>query len=171
MHFVYTLQLYYKNDSCIHTRCNSYLLLHFHSAPKWKDSFSDVSVTPFNEYVGPSPPLGNTIKIVDMFRLFFTTALMREIVEQTNRYARSILGEGNTFDVVTDADIWAFFGLCIIMGFHQLPALHHYWSTDPHFFCPAISDHMTRARFMFIWRFFHFTDNVSATTTSQGAAN
>ena len=100
---------------------------------------------------------------------------MKEIVEQTNRYARSILGEGTVFDKVADTDIWAFFGLCVIMGFHQLPALHHYWSTDPHFYCPAISDHITRARFMFIWRYLHFVDNASGaangTLSSDGAAN
>ena len=96
-------------------------------------------------------------------------------MEQTNRYARSILGEGTVFDEVTDTDIWVFFGLCVIMGFHQLPALHHYWSTDPHFYCPAVSDHITRARFMFIWRYLHFVDNASGaangTLSSDGAAN
>ena len=57
----------------------------FHSAPKWKSTYTDVSVTSFSEYVGPSLPLGTAMKIVDLFHLFFTAALMGEIVEQTNR--------------------------------------------------------------------------------------
>ena len=137
------------------------------SEPCWKTTLKNVTVASFDEYVGPSPPIAD-IKIIDLFQLFFTTTLMAEIVKQMNMYTRSILGEGTVFEEVTDADIWAFFGLCIIMGFHQLPAIHHYWITDPHFYCPAIANHITRARFMFIWRFLHFVDNTRATVSSGG---
>ena len=129
---------------------DNYLPSLIHSEPHWKATLQDVTVAQFKEFVGPSPPLPDNIRIVDLFRMFFTTALMAEIVKQTNIYARAILGEGTVFEEVKEADIWAFFGLCIMMGYHQLPAIHHYWSTDPHFYCPAISNHMTRARFVFI---------------------
>jgi len=144
-----------------------------HSEPRWKTTLKDVTMASFDEYVGPSPPLADNIKIIDIFWLFFTTTLMAEIVKQTNMYARFILGEGTVFEEVTDTDTWAFFGLynIIVMGFHQLPAIHHYWSTDPNFYCPAILNHITRARFMFMWRFLHFVDNTSATVPSGDVAN
>ena len=32
---------------------------------------------------------------------------------------------------VAKEDLWAFFRFCVLMGINKLPAIHHYWSTDP----------------------------------------
>ena len=146
----------------MHTQCDSHLLFHFHSAPKWKVSFM-MSMSLLSR---PSSPLSNTIKAVDLFHLFFTTALMGEIVEQTNGYAGSILGEGTAFDEVMDTDIWAFL-LGSASSWDSVKSLLFTTAGAliPHY-CPAISDHINSSQFMFIWCFFHFINSASAMTPS-----
>ena len=72
-------------------------------------------------------------------------------------YARLILGDARPWREVSDSDIWAFFGFCILMGINHLPALHHYWSSDPIFHYAPVADRISQDRFLAIWRFMHFT--------------
>ena len=59
-----------------------------------------VHLTMFAEPVGPSTNLPPTI--LGIFKLFFTTALVGAIIEQTNLYARQMLGEaGDQWEEVT----------------------------------------------------------------------
>ena len=57
----------------------------------WSAKTHPVHVTTFVEPVGPSKILPPTI--LGIFKLFFTTALIGYIVEQTNKYAHQVLGE------------------------------------------------------------------------------
>ena len=116
-----------------------------------------MSTSPFVEEVCPTTPLEG-LTILDMFRLFFTSALMATIVDQTNAYARLVLGEGHPWREVTADELWAFLGFCVLMGINHLPAIHHYWSTDPHLHYEPVAGRITRDRFQSIWRFLHFTD-------------
>ena len=43
------------------------------------------------------------------------------------------------------------------MGINHLPALHHYWSSDPIFHYAPVADRISRDHFLPIWRFMHFT--------------
>ena len=111
----------------------------------------------FNEDVGPMPSVNPAISVLRLFQMFFTPALVATIVEQTNVYARLILGNARPWREVSDSDIWAFFGFCILMGINHLPALHHYWSSDPIFHYAPVADRISQDRFLAIWRFMHFT--------------
>ena len=98
---------------------------------------------------------------------------MATIVEQTNIYARQVLGdvaEGKWTDV-TDADIWAFLGFTLLMGINRLPQTHLYWNKDPVFHYLSIAGRIPRDRFMAIWRFMHFTDNTAQPQSSASAAS
>ena len=68
----------------------------------------DVDVSPFLEPVGPAIQLPSTV--LGMFRLFLTTSLVATIVEQTNIYARQVLGDEveTKWTDITSEDIWAF---------------------------------------------------------------
>ena len=124
----------------------------------WSSSLSEVNVAPFEEEVGPAAALSPSISVLELFQMFFTSALVATIVEQTNEYARLVLGDARPWREVTTNDIWAFFGFCILMGINRLPALHHYWSTDPLLYYAPVADRITRDRFFSIWRFLHFTN-------------
>jgi len=43
------------------------------------------------------------------------------------------------WDPVTDDEILALFGLCILMGINKLPALHDYWKKDPIYHYSAVA--------------------------------
>ena len=141
--------------------------IHFYSEPDWTDVLTNVNVDEFREVAGPTTPLPHDISVLSLFKLFFTTALMGTIVEQTNTYARLVLGENPRWTDVTDTEIWAFLGFCILMGINRLPALHHYWSADPLFHYQPIAECISRGRFLSIWRFLHFVNN-QPTTSPQG---
>ena len=86
----------------------------------WSDQTHDIPMAAFVESVGPTTILPPTV--LGIFKLFFTTTLMATIVEQTNVYARQVLGdaaEGKWTDV-TDADIWAP-GVCSVDGDQPTP--------------------------------------------------
>ena len=143
--------------TCISLFFSSYILIY--SEPEWTDVLKNVEVDEFMEVVGPTTPLPPDTSVLSLFQMFFTTALMGSIVEQTNAYALLVLGENPRWTDVNDTDIWAFLGFCILMGINQLPALHHYWSADPLFHYHPIAERISRDRFLSIWRFLHFVDN------------
>ena len=107
---------------------------------------------------GSGPALLLPASILDTFKIFFTTALVKEIVAQTNRYAAQ-LERQSTWQDVTETDIWAFLGFMILMGVNQLPALIHYWRKSPIFRYSPIANRISRDRFLQTLRCMHFVDN------------
>ena len=123
-------------------------------------------MSPFVQPVGPSNILPPTV--LEIFQLFFTSALMATVVEQTNIYAHQVLGdsaEGRWTDV-TPEDMWAFLGFVILMGINRLPQINLYWNTSPEFHYRAIAEKITRDRFKGILRFLHFRDNTTLPQSS-----
>ena len=152
LHTQYYITTYIHNTVCV-----LYSLAVFSEPTPWTSTMSEVNVAAFNEDVGPMPSVNPAISVLSLFQMFFTPALVATIVEQTNVYARLILGDARPWRKVSDSDIWAFFGFCILMGINHLPALHHYWSSDPIFHYAPVADCISRDRFLAIWRFMHFT--------------
>ena len=66
--------------------------------------------------------------------------------------------------------MWAFLGFCILMEINHLPALHHYWSNDPHFHYEPVAGFITRDRFFAIWRFMHFVNNDAPSSPAGNSA-
>lgn len=53
------------------------------------------------------------------------------------------------------------------MGFHSLPGMRLYWSTDPVFQVAAVSRVMSIKRFLKILRYLHVNDNTKAIQRGQ----
>ena len=128
-------------------------------------------MAPFSQPVGPTMPVPQTA--VGIFRLFFTSALIQLIVGETNNYAAQILGDdvGVKWTDVDEDDIWAFLGFALLMGINWLPQLCMYWSQRYHFL--PITERIPRDRFMDIWRYLHFTSQISPPappSTTTGAS-
>ena len=127
------------------------------------------------EPVGPTSILPPTV--LEMFQLFFTSALVGMIVEQTNAYAHEVLGDaaGDKWSDVTAEDIRAFLGFALLMGINRLPQLRLYWNTNPVFHYLPIAERITRDRFLDIWRFLHFVPSTPPppppSSSSAGASS
>ena len=126
---------------------------------QWSDSAQAVHLEPFTAPVGPAIPI--TASILETFQLFFSVALVKDIVQQTNKYAAEVLSDSarRSWTDVTEDDIWAFLGFMILMGINQLPALVDYWKKSPIFRYAPIADRISRDRFLQILRNLHFVDN------------
>ena len=87
----------------IHTKCISSNF--FTHNDNWSSQLRGVDIPPFVEPVGPAIQLPPTV--LGVFRLFFTTSLVATIIEQTNLYARQVLGDeaDNKWADVTSEDI------------------------------------------------------------------
>ena len=57
---------------------------------------------------------------------------MEMIVEQTNLYAREVMGDEKfmKWNQVTEEELWAYLGFSILMVINHLPSLTDYWKTD-----------------------------------------
>ncbi len=127
----------------------------------WTDQLTSITVTPFTETVGPTQPLPSTP--LEVFRMFFTSAIMNIIVCQTNLYALQCMGEEkyDRWDKVTEQEMLAYFGFMILMGIFRLPSIHDYWKKDDTFNYSPIATRIPRDRFKEITRYLHFADNTT----------
>ena len=53
----------------------------------------------------------------------------------------------------------AFFGMHVVTGYHCLPSIRGYWSSDPDLAVPYVANVMPRRRFEEIQAFVHSNDN------------
>lgn len=60
---------------------------------------------------------------------------------------------------ISITELKTFIGVLITMGFHQLPSIRLYWSTDPNFGEGKIKAVMLSKRFFKIIGFIHLNDN------------
>lgn len=81
--------------------------------------------------------------------------LVQHIVTESIRYAQQ---NGREF-TTTKEEMKAFLGINLIMGYHILPSIRDYWSTEPDMGVPYISNIMPRTRFEDIRRNLHFCNN------------
>ena len=78
----------------------------------WSSVTTAVNVEPFTRSIGPAIALSTCI--LELFKLFFTPALIDLIVEQTNLYASKTNDEQHTkWEDVTAEEIWAYMGFMI----------------------------------------------------------
>ena len=124
----------------------------------WSSNLSTVNISPFTQPVGPTVNIPSSV--VEVFELFFTESICVYIVEQTNMYAREVLGEKyDSWDKVTVGELRAYFGFMLLMGLVSLPALDDYWRRDTFLRYSPIADRISRDRFRDIHRFLHFNSN------------
>ena len=100
-----------------------------------------MNVEPFTRSVGLAVALSACV--LEIFKLFFTSALIDLIVEQTNLYAQQTMSDDqySKWEEV-NAEIWAYMGFMILNGY-QSPALSDYWKMDPTYRYSPIADRIT----------------------------
>lgn len=94
---------------------------------------------------------------IDYFESIFDHQIMSNIVAETNRYAEQ--NHSKNWSDVTAQEMKAFIGCLIVMGIHQLPALKHYWSSDPFLRVDSVASVMTANRFKKIIENLHCNNN------------
>lgn len=94
---------------------------------------------------------------IHFFETIFDHRILSNIVTETNRYAKQ--NNSKDWTDVTLIEMKAFIGCLIVMGIHQLPALKHYWSSDPFLHVEAVASVMTANRFKKIVENLHCNDN------------
>ena len=128
---------------------------------KWTVRLKEPVIHPFI----PPSPLGPTVTIpdtpLDVFRLFFSPELIEEVMEQTNRYAREVMGPERyaEWTEVTTQELEAFMGFNFLMGLNPKPSIPDYWSRNPTYHYAPIADCISRDRYRDISRYLHFVDN------------
>ena len=125
----------------------------------WKKTPKQINIVDFTESTGPTISLpANPLQI---FMCFFTEELIKMIVDQSNLFAESCMGEEKYIlcTIITSEEIKAYFGFIILMGLVPHPSVYDYWSTDPIFHYAPIADHISRDRFLEIHKYLHFVDN------------
>ena len=135
--------------------------------PCWSSTPTPFTISPFSSPVGPKVNIPESP--ADTFELLFTPAFLGDIVEQSNLYAKEVMGEErySSWDKITTEELKAYLGFCILMGINRLPALEDYWSKDPMYHYSPIADRITRDRYRDISRYLHFVDN--STLTPRGS--
>ena len=139
---------------------------------EWSDELKDFDIgefsgrqeIKFNVSDNPSPN--------DFFSQLFGDSIIDTIVTETNRYARQKLADTPRLEKwkdITNRELKAYFGICIIMGINNLPRIAMYWSTDPFIGNTGIQSVMTKNRFEELSQYLHFTN--SETETPRGDAN
>ncbi|XP_025413752.1 uncharacterized protein LOC112685917 isoform X1 [Sipha flava] len=82
----------------------------------------------FTQPFGPNVPVVINSPI-DIFKLFFDDNILYTFKTQSELYAARC----NQHFVTSVEELKAFFGCLIIMGFHKLPTIRSYWSSDTNF--------------------------------------
>ena len=131
---------------------------------RWKkiDPISEVSSAILNnniefEYGQILLPLETTATPFEIFKKVskFDQFLIDIVIPQTILYSQQ---QGDVFEIELD-EMKAFFGMTVVMGYHVLPSLRDYWSSEPDLGVPFIANIMTRNRFEEIRLLLHFNDN------------
>ena len=127
--------------------------------PCWSSTPTPFTIPPFRSPVGPKVDIPESPG--ETFELLFTPAFLDNIVEQSNEYAKEVMGEErySSWEKITTEELKACLGVCILMGINHLPALEDYWSKDPTYHYSPIADRITSDRYRDISRYLHFVDN------------
>ncbi len=126
----------------------------------WTSNLKETSRHEFRQHVGPTciiPPSAS-----ETFFLFFTSALLQLVVDETNRYAAQCLGEKFQYwEELSVQELKAYLGFMILMGVVRLPSIADYWRKDEVFYYAPIARRISKNRFFEIQRYLHFVDNRS----------
>ena len=109
---------------------------------------------------------------LQLFSLFFTEYILRDIVEQTNLYAQQCMakpprrGDAHLpWSALTVPELRTWIGMIFAMGVVQkVGRLAEYWSRHFYTSTPSFWQTMPCSRFMLNLRYLHFVDSEDATT-------
>ena len=138
----------------------AYLFGHSVEPPTtWSEELKPVTIRDFASRVGPAVDIPESP--METFELFYSEDLQKMIVDESNRYARQVMGDEKYRDwtKITVEELKAFFGFSILMGIDHLPSVDDYWSKDPLLHYAPIADKIPRWHFREISRYLHFVNN------------
>ena len=123
----------------------------------WSSVPTTVDVRPFIQPVGPKVCIPDSP--LDIFSLFFTTAVIQHLVTETNRYAAQCLDGSDKQWSTDEKEMKAYLGFRILMGIVREPEIRDYWSRNELLHYSPIASRISRNRFEEITRYFHLVDN------------
>ena len=123
----------------------------------WSNHVKCLNLHPFTSPVGPNVDISSPLEVF----LFFSPDLLEEIVQQSNDYAKIVMGteKYDKWAKMTVEELKVFLGFSILMGINHLPSLNDYWSRDPRLRYAPVADRISRDRFRELSRYLHFVDN------------
>ncbi|GFN97637.1 PiggyBac transposable element-derived protein 4 [Plakobranchus ocellatus] len=147
----------------------------------WVSDLTDFPmVPPFTGNPGLQVDMGEDPKPLDFYMLFITDDIIKQMKQESNRYARQTIYQKEhagvhlsprsmfrTWKPVSKKEVYRFLALLIHMALIDKPRIQHYWSKDPVLrstFAPQV---MQRERFKAILSFFHLNDNTSYIARGQ----
>ncbi|XP_050292970.1 piggyBac transposable element-derived protein 3-like [Anthonomus grandis grandis] len=93
---------------------------------------------------------------LEMFYLFFDDDVVEILLNFSVKYAH----DNNRHDfLITKPELLNFIGILLFSGYHSLPRIQHYWSTDEDKGIDLIKKCMSRNRFQQIKQHLHLSDN------------
>ena len=116
------------------------------------------------------------LRPVDYFFKVFPVDVFRIAVEETNNYAKQVLGLprvsiSGTFRQVDEGEVYRFISILLLMGVFRLRKKKDYWTAGKVSVVrfPSFTQIQTLKRFKQIKRFFHLADNLNM--PNQGSPN
>ncbi|XP_075718759.1 piggyBac transposable element-derived protein 5 [Rhinoderma darwinii] len=134
----------------------------------WSSTLQNVPTPSFNETTGPTRIMPSNSRAIDFFQLFVPDNVMRNMVTQTNMYAKKFqerFGCDDAWIDVTLAEIKVFLGYMISTSTHHCESVLSIWSGG-FYSNKSIALVMTQSRFEKILKFFHIVAFRSSQTSN-----
>ncbi|CAN2390701.1 transposition, partial [Pristimantis euphronides] len=133
----------------------------------WSSAYRHVPTPAFTETAGPTRVMPSSSSAIDFFQLFVPDNVIKNMVAQTNMYAKKFQERFGCDDVWMDvslAEMKAFLGYMISTSTHHCESVLSIWSGG-FYSNKSISLVMTQSRFEKILKFFHIVAFRSSQTT------
>ncbi|KAJ4426165.1 hypothetical protein ANN_26974 [Periplaneta americana] len=115
------------------------------------------------KYSSDNPPeiletiVGNSMQPLQVFQLFWKPEFISHICKESKKYAQYKYGD-NSYTVDIDK-MYKMLGILLLSGYAKVPNRKMYWETQSDVNNAAVSNCMSRDRFLSILKYMHFSDN------------